>query len=191
MTNPARKRFRPLLSAYVDGELSPEERREVEAHLAVNKESAMEVADLRAAAGILRLSLEQKADEEDWKDFSGNVMSRLVPEKLPFFERLQLSASEMFTYNRPVMLTASLAGAFAAAVAVAVTLQVAPRVGYGQERLEVQAVKVEQGAHVAPVVMQTDNGDAIIWTVETRTDAGPRAPDDERSEELQLKQGEL
>ena len=50
--NPARKKFEPMLSPFVDGELSPSERQQVEQHLAANKESAMQVADLLGAVGV-------------------------------------------------------------------------------------------------------------------------------------------
>src|SRR5687767_6058853 len=98
--NPARKKFEPMLSPFVDGELTPEERQQVEQHLAVNKESAMQVADFRAASGLMRLTFEQQADQEDWKDFSNQVLSKLTPEKAPLFERLKTSLSEMFMYQR-------------------------------------------------------------------------------------------
>ena len=62
MKNPARKTFEPLLSPYVDGELSPEERQAVERHIAADKDSAAQVADFRAASGLTRLSFEMLAD---------------------------------------------------------------------------------------------------------------------------------
>ncbi len=43
--NPARQKLLEQLSQYVDGELSPEERQQVEQHLAYNKESASLVAE--------------------------------------------------------------------------------------------------------------------------------------------------
>ena len=88
MKNPAREKFLPLLSPYVDGELSPEERKQVEQHLANNKESASQVADFRAGDALIRHALEMQADQVDWKDFSDEVMGKLTPEKLPLFERV-------------------------------------------------------------------------------------------------------
>ena len=98
--NPARKKFEPMLSPFIDGELTPEERQQVEQHLAANKESAMQVADFRAASGLMRLTFEQQADQEDWKDFSNEVLAKLTPDKPPLFERLKTSLAEMFTYQR-------------------------------------------------------------------------------------------
>src|SRR5437868_14953747 len=98
--NPARKKFEPMLSPFVDGELTPEERTQVEQHLAANKESAMQVADFRAASGLMRLTFEQQADQEDWKDFSNEVLAKLTPEKAPLFERMKAALSETCTYQR-------------------------------------------------------------------------------------------
>ena len=53
---------------------------------------------------------------------------------------------------------------------------------------QLQAVKVEQGAKVAPVVMETENGDAIIWMVDQPQAAPEKKKDEakkgEESEEL-------
>src|SRR5688572_28599776 len=70
MKNPARKKFEPMLSQYVDGELTPEERQQVEQHLAASKESADQVADFRAMSGLIRHATDMAADEIDWKEFS-------------------------------------------------------------------------------------------------------------------------
>jgi anti-sigma factor RsiW len=61
MKNPAREKFLPLLSPYVDGELTPEERQQVDQHLQLNKESAAQVADFRAGDGLMRNALEMRA----------------------------------------------------------------------------------------------------------------------------------
>ena len=124
MKNPAREKFLPLLSPYVDGELSPEERKQVEQHLANNKESASQVADFRAGDALMRHALEMQADQVDWKDFSDEVMSKLTPEKLPLFERVKITFSEMFLYQRGP-LVAGLVGAF----------MVGKRIGYGKEAM--------------------------------------------------------
>lgn len=168
MKNPARAKFLPMLSPYVDGELTPEERLQVEQHLQNNKESAGQVADFRAGDGLMRHALELQADDVDWKKFTEDVMARVTPDRLPFFDRLKLTVSELFTYQRGPFV-AALAGA-AAAVAIAVPLSMklaagAPE-GYASPRVEVQTVAVEENAQVRPVVMETDNGDAVIWMVE-------------------------
>jgi len=167
MSNPARDKFLPLLSPYVDGELSPEERQQVEQHLAHNKDSAAQVADFRAADGLIRTALDMAGDDVDWKAFTNEVMGKVVPERLPFFSRLKLSLSELFTYQRGPMI-AAMAGA-AAAVAIAVPLALSLRgnsAGYANPTVEVQTVSIDNPTQVKPVVMETDDGDAVIWVVE-------------------------
>lgn len=190
MKNPAREKFLPLLSPYVDGELSPEERQQVEQHLAVNPESAAQVADFRAADGLMRLAMEMQADDVDWKSFTDGVMSQLVPHKLPLLERLKISLSEMFTYQRGPMV-AGLVGAMAAlAVAVPLGLKLAAHApeGYASPRVEVQTVSVEQDATEHAVVMETDNGDAVIWMVKDNAgDGGKKKKKDGEDSEEELK----
>lgn len=168
MKNPAREKFLPMLSPYVDGELTPEERQLVEQHLQNNKESAAQVADFRAGDGLMRNALEMQADEVDWKKFSEDVMARVTPEKLPLFERLKLTFSELFTYQRGPFV-AGLVGAVAAvAIAIPLTISLmgqAPE-GYGAGRVEVQTVSVDTEATVKPVVFETESGDAVIWVVD-------------------------
>lgn len=196
MKNPARAKYLPQLSPYVDGELSPQERQELEQHLANNKDSAAQVADFRAADALMRHALELQADEVDWKKFSEEVMARVTPEKLPLFERLRLSLSELFTYQRgPVM--AGLVGAAAAvAIAVPLALSMSAPEGYGAKSVHVQTVSVERDAKVKPVVMETD-GDAVIWVLDAAAnpDGGKKKKDGESSEETltepDTNQGEL
>ncbi len=170
MKNPAREKFLPLLSPYVDGELSPEERLLVEQHLQNNKESAAQVADFRAADGLMRHSLDLAGDDVDWKKFADDVMAHVTPEKLPFFERIKLTLSEMFLYQRGPLI----AGFAGAALAIAVTVPLLMKLsagtpeGYANSKLEVQTVSVEDTATIRPVVMQTDQGDAIIWTIDAK-----------------------
>lgn len=183
MKNPAREKFLPMLSPYVDGELSPEERAQVEQHLQNNKESAMQVADMRAADGLMRLALEMQGDDVDWKKFTEDVMGKITPDRLPLFERLKLTLSEAFTYQRGAMM-AGLAGAAAAiaiAVPVALKLSAGTPAGYANARVEVQTVSVDSAATVHPVVMETDNGDAVIWMVEStagKKDGGEEGEED-------------
>jgi len=185
--NPARKKFEPMLSPFVDGELSPEERQQVEQHLAANKESAMQVADFRAASGLMRLTFEQQADAEDWKDFSNQVLAKLTPDKPPLFERMKAALSEMFTYQRGMMVGAMVTAALMVTVGSLAFLlgSTTGGAGYGNEQLKLQTVKVDQGAHVAPVVMETDSGDAIIWMVKDQPE--PELPnvknDDSKKDE--------
>src|SRR6185436_8942236 len=146
--NPARKTFEPMLSPFVDGELTPEERQQVETHLAANKESAMQVADFRAASGLMRLTFEQQAEQEDWKDFSSQVLSKLTPEKPPLFERLSTAISEMFTYQRGVFVGALATAALMIAVAATAFIAGSSQgsAGYANEHLAVQKVQVQEGS---------------------------------------------
>lgn len=181
--NPARKKFEPMLSPFIDGELTPEERQQVETHLAANKESAMQVADFRAASGLMRLTFEQQADQEDWKDFSNQVLAKLTPEKAPLLERIKTSLSEMFTYQRGAFVGAMVTAALMVTVGATAFLMGSGSkpAGYANERMQVQTVKVEQGARVAPVVMETEGGDAIIWMVDSP--APEKKKDDEKKKD--------
>ncbi len=203
MKNPAREKFLPLLSPYIDGELSPDERQQVEQHLANNPESAAQVADLRAGDALMRHALEMQGDDVDWKAFTDGVMGQLTPDKLPLLTRLKLTLSELFTYQRGPML-AGLAGAAAAiaiAVPVALKLGAALPAGYGAERVEVQTVSVEADSLVRPVVMETDDGNAVIWVVDAPAegdDGGKKKKrqddtngEEEMNEEPQPRQGDL
>ena len=184
MKNPARKTFEPLLSPYVDGELTPEERQAVERHIAADKDSAAQVADFRAASELTQLSFEMLADEQDFTDFANQVMARVTPQKLPIFERLKLSMSEMFTYQRGTLVTAgAMAFALALMVGAVVKLSGQDTEGYANARVEVQTVQVDTDAKVRPVVMETEKGDAIIWMIE---DGTAKKNDETRGEELNL-----
>lgn len=168
MKNPAREKFLPMLSPYVDGELTPEERQLVEQHLQNSKESAAQVADFRAGDGLMRNALDMQADDVDWKKFTEDVMGRVTPEKLPLFERLKLTFSEMFLYQRGPMVAGLVGAAAAVAIAIPLTMSLvgqAPE-GYGAGRVEVQTVSVDTEATVKPVVYETESGDAVIWVVD-------------------------
>jgi anti-sigma factor RsiW len=188
--NPACERFIPLLSPYIDGELSPTERVNVERHLSACKQCTGRTADLRAESGLLRVGLEMAVDEVDFKDFAQKVMARITPERPPLLERLKLSLSEMFLYQRTAMFSSLATAAVLTAVAVPLLMRDKAPVGYAAEHMTVQAVRTYESAKVAPVVMETDNGSSIIWMVDQDTHlhkATPAHPDDEASgEELHL-----
>ena len=183
MKNPAREKFLPMLSPYVDGELTPEERQLVEQHLANSKESTGQVADFRAADGLMRHALEMQADSMDWKAFADDVMAKVTPEKLPLLERFKISLSEMFTYQRGPLMVGFAAAALAVLVAVPVTMKFATPDGYGANKVQVQMVSASDQNTFKPVVMETENGDAIIWVTETSPDAGKKKKDGEHNEE--------
>jgi anti-sigma factor RsiW len=187
--NPACERFVPLLSPYIDGELSPTERVNVERHLSACKECTGRTADLRAESGLLRVGLDMAVDEVDFKDFAQKVMARVTPEKPPLLERLKLSLSEMFLYQRTAMLSSMATAAVLMLVAVPLLLRDKAPAGYGAERMTVKSVRSYEPASVAPVVMETDNGSAIIWMVdEDDAQGAPPAKglDEDESDELEL-----
>ena len=178
MRNPARKKTRPMLSAFVDGELGPKERLFVERHLAACKESADEVADMRAVSSLLRTSLEEAAQEEDWAAFGDRVAAQLLPERLPFLERLRIQLAEIFTYRKSWVLAGTSAVAL---VALSLFIWTSPEeaVGYGSPQLHIKAVSAK-GALVKTIVTHTETGDAIVWVVEeTPAEEGEATPAEE------------
>lgn len=153
------------LSPYIDGELSPSERQTIDRHLAACPACAGRVADLRAASGLTRVGLEMLAEEADFSQFAQKVMARLSPEKAPLWERLGIAVSELFTYQRWQLATGLAVALLAVLAAAGWLLQPKTPAGYGSELVAVQSVNTDQGAQVAPVVMKTQKGDAIIWLV--------------------------
>ncbi|HYO52203.1 anti-sigma factor family protein [Archangium sp.] len=198
--NPACERFVPLLSPYIDGELSPADRVNVERHLSACRDCASRAADLRAESALLRVGLEMAVDEVDFKDFTQRVMARVTPERPPLLERLRISLSELFLYHRTAMVS-SLATAVVLAL-VAIPMLMSQRdapMGYGADRMRVRAVRASAGAKVAPVVLESDDGNTIIWVVDQETPSAhdasavePRGAHGDTSDELDgepLKQG--
>lgn len=185
--NPACERFIPLLSPYIDGELSPTERVTVERHLGACKACTGRTADLRAESGLLRVGLDMAVDEVDFKDFAQKVMARVTPERPPLLERLKLSLSEMFLYQRTAMLSSMATAAVVLLVAVPLLMRDKAPEGYAAERMTVKSVRSYEPATVAPVVMETDNGGAIIWLVDENDTSGATPQQDEAdNDELEL-----
>lgn len=178
--NPACKSFIPLLSPYIDGELSPAERVNVERHLSACRDCTSRAADLRAESALLRVGLEMAVDEVDFKDFTQRVMARVTPERPPLLERLRISLSELFLYHRTAMVSSL---ATAAVLALVVVPLLAQRddvpLGYGGDRMRVRAVRASEGAKVAPVVLESEDGNTIIWVVDQDSDARQEDESDE------------
>ena len=167
--NPACERFIPQLSPYIDGEVSPSERVNVERHLAACRDCASRAADLRAESALLRVGLEMAVDEVDFKDFTQRVMARVTPERPPLLERVRISLSEMFLYHRTAMLSSMATAAVLVLVAVPLVMrQQATPVGYGADRMRVRAVSASGDDRVAPVVLESDDGSTIIWEVDDK-----------------------
>lgn len=159
------------LSPFVDGELSPSERQAVEHHLAGCPECTGRVADLRATSGLVRVGLEMLADEVDFGDFAQKVMAKVTPEKPPLAERFRLTLSEMFTYQRRQLATGLAVALLAVLAAAGWLFHPTTPAGYGSAEVAVRSVDTDARAHVAPVVMKTQQGDAIIWLVNHPEDA--------------------
>jgi anti-sigma factor RsiW len=165
--NPACERFIPQLSPYVDGELSPAERVHVERHLAACRDCTGRAADLRAESALLRVGLEMAVDEVDFKDFTQKVLARVTPERPPLLERVRISLSELFLYHRTAMVSSFVTAVLVALVAVPMLLSRDDvPMGYGGERMRVRAVRASEGAKVAPVVLESEDGNTIIWVVD-------------------------
>jgi len=152
------------LSSFVDGELRASERISVERHLASCSTCSSRVADLRAGSGLLRIGLEMRADEVDWRDFTKGVMARIAPAPVPLAERWLVSLRELFTYRRGMLGAALAVGVAVIAIAPLLLRRSAPT-GYALATMAVQSVSTNPDAHVAPVVMAGENGNAIIWLV--------------------------
>lgn len=186
-TNPACKSFIQKLSPFIDGELSPTERQTVERHLAACKDCTGRVADLRAEGGLIRIGLEMAADEVDWSSFSQKVLARVTPEKPPLMERLKASFSEMFLYQRGALVSGFAVAAAVAVIATSVLMGggTSSSAGYAQDQMAVETVKTHPSARVAPVVLEADQGNEIIWLVDR---PAPNDPDRgaEAHEELEM-----
>ncbi|RKG62047.1 hypothetical protein D7X30_01570 [Corallococcus sp. AB011P] len=169
--NPACERFVPLLSPYIDGEVAPGERVNVERHLAACRDCTGRAADLRAESGLLRVGLDMAVDDVDFKDFAQKVMARVTPEKPPLIERMRLALSEMFLYQRTAMISSLATAAVVMLVALPLVLRDNAPEGYAAERMTVKSIQSYQGARVAPVVMETEGGGSIIWMVDEQEQA--------------------
>ncbi|NOK05839.1 MULTISPECIES: anti-sigma factor [Myxococcus] len=182
--NPACERFVPMLSPYVDGELSSGERVNVERHLAACRDCTGRAADLRAESGLLRVGLDMAVDDVDFKDFTQRVMARVTPDKPPLMERLKLAVSEMFLYQRTAMISSLATAAVLLLVGVPLLTSDRAPVGYASERMTVKSIQPYRNAEVAPVVMETDNGGTIIWLVDEDSDVlSPGAEKGERQDQ--------
>jgi anti-sigma factor RsiW len=178
--NPACQRSLPLLSAYIDGELSPAERGHLERHLAACPSCTSRVADLRAESGLIRVGLEMAADEVDFTGFAQKVLARVTPEKPSLRERWRLSLSEFFTYQRGMMVTSLATAAAVLLVAAPVLLLRGAPEGYAQDQMQFQAVSVADEARVKPVVFQSEGeSTTIIWYVDQPQAADHQAEHEE------------
>lgn len=158
--------YLPKLSALLDGALSASEQGLVEEHLAGCGACSGRLADLAVGSQLLQSSLLQAAGDVDWKRFTERVMERVQPERPSLLARVDALFGKLFP--RPAVGWA-LAGALGlVAVAgvgyLAVGGSGAPGTGYRAEQMAVKAVQSEPD--VSPVVMEADQGGAIIFLVD-------------------------
>jgi anti-sigma factor RsiW len=190
-TNPACERFLPYLSPYIDGELTPSDRTQLERHLSACPQCTGRVADLRAESGLVRIGLEMAADEVDFSGFAQKVLARVTPEKPPLLERLRLTLDEFFTHQRGMVMTSLATAAVVLLVAVPVLLlRGGTPAGYASEQMQLQAVRVAEEAHVQPVVMEAEGEQAtIIWLVDAPADGAAGDEGDDEDEDVRLEPG--
>ncbi len=156
------------LSAHLDGELSPAARVALEAHLVGCLACTARLAELRAVGAALRRRLEAKAEARDMSGFAASVLSRLTPSRPPLGERLSVAWEEWRTH-RPGTVFGGLGLTLAAVLALFLLPQrPAPEAVAESGRLNptVEAVSTDEQSHIAPVVLKTEGGDAIIWLVD-------------------------
>jgi anti-sigma factor RsiW len=89
-----------LLSAYRDGELSPDERAVVEEALHSDPKLQARLSDHEALSGLMRATLEQEADQVDFSGFADAVMARLPAARPSLWARFTVWVDEMLTYHR-------------------------------------------------------------------------------------------
>jgi anti-sigma factor RsiW len=182
-SNPACQAYLPMLSPFIDGELSPGDRLNVERHLAACPDCTGRVADLRAESGLVRLGMEMLAEEADFTGFAQKVMARITPEKPPLVEQWRLAFSELFFHQRSALVAAAATVAVVVLGVLLLTRGGTPT-GYGAERITVENVQVDESADVAPVVLNTDDGNAIIWLVNRDKKKRDGGTDEESEEEI-------
>jgi len=151
------------LSAHLDGELSPPARVALEAHLTSCPSCRARLDELRALGIALRRRFEAQAEAADLSGFTERVLARLSPHRPPLGERLSVAFRE-WRRHRPAVVW----GGFGLAAAALLAVLALPRPF--EAALEpgptLQAVSTEESSHVAPVVLKTEGGDAIIWLVD-------------------------
>ncbi len=153
------------LSAHLDGELSPAARVALEAHLASCPACGARMAELRAVGEALRRRFEAQADATDFSGFSAAVLARLQAHRPSWGERLSVAFSEWKAHR-----AAALWGGFGLVAASLLAVLALPSLQLGVEaetpHPSLQAVSTDESSHVAPVVLKTEGGDAIIWLVD-------------------------
>jgi anti-sigma factor RsiW len=155
------------LSAHLDGELSPSARQTLEAHLASCPDCAARLVAMRTVGEALRRRFEVTAEATDFSGFSAAVLARLQPHRPSLGERIRVSWEEWRTHRG-----GSLFGGLAVAGALLFALLALPSsqgptpLVAGSLHPALQSVSTDEQSHIAPVVLKTEGGDAIIWLVD-------------------------
>ncbi len=172
-SNTACAAHRQELSVYADGELDVRPQQALEAHLAACPACTGRLSDLRATSAFVRAELQRQADAANFAGFADRVLSRVKPVRPPLGERLRTGFAEWAAPRR----LAFAGGLVAASLALLVGGTVFLRNGTpGPTPVAVQSVSTEDQAHLAPVVLKTADGDAIIWLVEHPDASVPERP---------------
>lgn len=158
------------LSAYVDGELPSSDRLELEGHLPTCLNCVARVRDLRAGSALVRAEMEMLTSQADFSGFATQVMARLDPERVPFWEQWRVRLPELLMYRRGALISLAAAAAILVA-ALPWMLRSNSGEGYAGQRMALQSVSTDPDAHVAPVIMQGDRGNSIIWLVSHHHDS--------------------
>jgi anti-sigma factor RsiW len=153
------------LSAYLDGEVSPSVRVAVEAHLAACGDCRSRLAALGAVGALVRTQVEGRAERVDFSGLADRVLFKLEAERPSLAERLRVAWEEWRTH-RPGILVGGM-GLVTAGLALLLLVpeQVADTTELRSGAM-VRSVSTDEQAHVAPVVLKTEGGDAIIWLVD-------------------------
>ena len=155
-----------MLSAYLDGELIPAEREQVERALAADPGLRRRMEGLRTMSWAVRRTVEVEADRADFAGLADRVLARL-PGAPSWLERLQA------VWRRPWIPVGM--GALVAAAAVAFLVG-RPEPVPALSGVVVRSASTDSQAQVEPVVMKTESGDAIIWLVEHPDASGAQHP---------------
>jgi anti-sigma factor RsiW len=141
----------------------------VEAHLAACGDCSVRLAELALSSQLVRSALTGAADEVDWKAFTDRVMDQVRPAQPSFRERLERLWSSLLPQGGMGWAVAGAAGVALVAGVASLGLggnapKAPPRAGYGADTMAVKAVQAEPD--VSPVVMEADQGGAIIFLVD-------------------------
>lgn len=164
-----RTEIMPLLGAFADGELSPDERERVQQHLAGCGDCRARQAFLAAQGAALRERVVARAAERPAADFTRlteRVMARVAA--APPRSRLGQWSSSMWAAHRAAV-TAAGSFAVAACLALAVFLQPGSRSDEGLQQAEsladaaqTQVDEVDFGTHDGAVLRLHDKT-SVIW----------------------------